>query len=295
MKLNKVIHNGVASYMQYKGSQPVRSMIGYDKSIPFYFQDLSGEANTLTIRSGVEYSTDNSTWSTLESGTLTIPAYGKMYIRYVGRNWMNAGIKCSGNFAIAGNLLSLFYGENFTNYNVVPTGTGNDNYQMASLFLNSTNLIDAKGVIFAKNVFNWGFQNMFKGCTNLVSAPDLSCITSMSFQSLEGMFRGCTSLVNPPKMPTIDITGAVYTDMFNGCTSLTKAPDLIANKFSGGGVFQGCTNLNYVKCLATNVSESGYSNWLNGVSATGTFVKKAGVTWPTGVNGIPEGWTVIEV
>lgn len=32
-----------------------------------------------------------------------------------------------------------------------------------------------------------------------------------------------------------------------------------------------------------------------GVSPTGTFVKKAGVDWPTGNSGIPSGWTVVEV
>lgn len=81
--------------------------------------------------------------------------------------------------------------------------------------------------------------------------------------------------------------------------SSTKAPDLpaeVLEKYSYQYMFQNCSNLNYVKCLATDISaSSSHSNWLNGVAANGTFVKKAGVTWPSGVSGIPNGWTVTEV
>lgn len=35
-------------------------------------------------------------------------------------------------------------------------------------------------------------------------------------------------------------------------------------------------------------------DWVDGVSSTGTFVKKAGANWQLTHNGIPSGWTVIE-
>lgn len=54
--------------------------------------------------------------------------------------------------------------------------------------------------------------------------------------------------------------------------------------------------LNYIKCLATDISASNYTNsWVADVSSTGTFVKATGVTWPTGASGIPSGWTVQDV
>jgi hypothetical protein len=59
-------------------------------------------------------------------------------------------------------------------------------------------------------------------------------------------------------------------------------------------MFNGCTNLNYIKMLATDISATsplGY--WVYGVSSTGTFVKNAAMTTlPTGTSGIPTGWTV---
>jgi hypothetical protein len=58
-------------------------------------------------------------------------------------------------------------------------------------------------------------------------------------------------------------------------------------------MFTGCTLLNYVKCLATtNVVANNLTKWLNNVSVTGTFVKDANTTWPTGISGIPSGWAV---
>jgi len=59
-------------------------------------------------------------------------------------------------------------------------------------------------------------------------------------------------------------------------------------------MFDGCTSLNYIKCLATNISSSScLNNWVNNVSSTGTFVKNASMSsWSTGSSGIPTDWTV---
>ena len=43
--------------------------------------------------------------------------------------------------------------------------------------------------------------------------------------------------------------------MFNGCTSLTQAPELPANMLADScysGMFQGCTNINYIKVMFDN-------------------------------------------
>jgi len=59
-------------------------------------------------------------------------------------------------------------------------------------------------------------------------------------------------------------------------------------------MFNGCTGLNYVKCLATNISASGCTtNWLSNVAVSGTFIKAAPMSrWTEGNNGIPSGWTI---
>ena len=63
-------------------------------------------------------------------------------------------------------------------------------------------------------------------------------------------------------------------------------------------MFSGCTSLNYIKCLATDIptyEENCTYNWLDGVAEEGTFVKAQGFNgWPRDENGIPEGWNILE-
>lgn len=45
--------------------------------------------------------------------------------------------------------------------------------------------------------------------------------------------------------------------------------------------------------FTTTPSTTYCNNWVNGVKATGTFVKNSAATWNvTGTSGVPSGWTV---
>ena len=84
--------------------------------------------------------------------------------------------------------------------------------------------------------------------------------------------------------------------LFRNCTSLTAAPELPATKLEQKcyyWMFHGCTKLNYVKALFTDISaQDCLTGWLDDVSATGTFVKSKDATWTNDAAGIPSGWTV---
>jgi hypothetical protein len=141
------------------------------------------------------------------------------------------------------------------------------------------------------------YQDMFGGCTNLMNAPELPA-TTLANSCYYYMFRGCTSLVNAPELPATTLANSCYYYMFYGCTSLVNAPELPATTLANycyGFMFYGCSKLNYIKMLATYISATNcLSNWVNGVASTGTFVKHPSMTTlPTGTNGIPEGWTVV--
>jgi hypothetical protein len=58
-------------------------------------------------------------------------------------------------------------------------------------------------------------------------------------------------------------------------------------------MFYNCTNLNYIKCLATDISATSCTyDWIGGIAPTGKFVKHPDMNgWTIGLN-IPEGWTV---
>lgn len=53
-------------------------------------------------------------------------------------------------------------------------------------------------------------------------------------------------------------------------------------------------SVNYIKMMATDTSATSclYS-WVSGVNSSGTFIKNANTTIPTGTSGIPSGWTVL--
>jgi hypothetical protein len=58
-------------------------------------------------------------------------------------------------------------------------------------------------------------------------------------------------------------------------------------------MFYGCTSLNSVTCLATDISaEDCTTEWLDGVATSGTFYANPSTNWTTNSpSGIPSGWT----
>ena len=145
------------------------------------------------------------------------------------------------------------------------------------------------------------FKELFSGCTSLVSAENLILpAPTLSSECYANMFRGCTNLKIAPQLPSTTLSDSCYYYMFNGCTSLTTAPELLATTLVSrcyNNMFYECPSLNYIKCLATDISaELCLYSWVNGVARTGTFVKAASMSdWTRDENGIPEGWTIEEV
>ena len=238
---------------------PAALRTGPDYTEPFYVENIENVNETLSIKKAsasgddivIEYSTDKFTWYTLGTTSTTALTYllapgDKLYLRANATTWNYHRI--SGISKIAGNIMSLLYGDEFV---------GKTQYKAGS------------------NIFD----GLFRDSRKLLTAEDLLLVAE-----------------------NIDNTSACFSAMFKSCGNLEYGPCLPAKVISVGQytynhTFNGCSKLKYIKCLAESGINSNNStrDWTGGVSATGTFVKKAGVTWPTGGNGIPSGWTVIEV
>ena len=163
------------------------------------------------------------------------------------------------------------------------------------MFYNCTSLTQAPALP-ATTLAESCYYYMFDTCTSLTQAPELPA-TTLDRMCYASMFKGCTSLVTTPALPATTLQPSCYGSMFQGCTSLTTTPDLNAPELSSScynQMFNGCTNLNYVKALFNTIPSSKYtSDWLSGVSSTGTFVKNSKANWQVaGASGIPTGWTV---
>ena len=141
------------------------------------------------------------------------------------------------------------------------------------------------------------YAGMFWGCTSLTTAPVLLATTLANY-CYSNMFNGCTSLTTAPStLPATTLAYYCYNSMFRDCTSLTTAPQLPATTLTQScynGMFYGCTRLNYIKCLATDISAYWCTtDWVNGVASSGTFVKASSMSsWTSGSNGIPNNWSI---
>ena len=142
------------------------------------------------------------------------------------------------------------------------------------------------------------YSNMFTMCTKLETAPELPA-TTLADRCYSYMFSRCTGLTTAPALPATTLADCCYNHMFYQCRSLTQAPELPALTLTVEcykSMFTNCPSLNYVKCLATDISAEGcVGEWLYIVAESGTFVKAPEMNdWPSGSSGIPEGWTVID-
>ena len=143
------------------------------------------------------------------------------------------------------------------------------------------------------------YYQMFKDCRNLTNVPTLPA-TALTTECYREMFEQCYSLTAVPSdlLPATTLATGCYRGLFYNCTGLTSAPDLPATTLVTHCyyyMFGYCTHLNYVKCLATDISASNsVVGWMNNVQTTsGTFVKHPDMNdWTRGQNGIPSNWTV---
>ena len=117
-----------------------------------------------------------------------------------------------------------------------------------------------------------------------------------------GLFATNTTLIDASELllPATMLTKSCYQSMFQDCTNLTTAPKLPAKTLTGWcylSMFSGCSKLATVTCLATSGINQNNStaNWLQGagsaVQGTKTVYTVKSAIWPSGVNGIPTGWT----
>ena len=204
----------------------------------------------------------------------------------------------SGYFSMTGkieawhNVMSMLRTNDFATYNTA------DREAFYRLFYNCTSL--TKAPILPATTLAYGcYGYMFYGCTSLTEAPELPATTLAQYCYCD-MFELCTSLTKAPELPATTLAQHCYIGMFSGCTSLTKAPELPATTLANycySYMFEGCSNLNEVRCQmpstysSSSIGSNYAKNWLEGVASTGTFYTNADANWPSGVSGIPTGWT----
>lgn len=287
------------------------------------------EDGTFSYTSACTYSIDGgATWENLAANTPTPTVNAGNKIMFKGNTISGGTFSSTSYFNVMGNLYSLTHGSDFENITTVGMNENIGTFR-------DCKVVSAKNLSLpAQSVGGQTYRAMFSGCTSLVEAPELPATTIGNYCYME-MFRGCTSLTTAPELPATTLGEACYQSMFKGCTSLTTAPSILpattlARQCYGGAyvqngmfadctslttapvlpaldanyyacyghMFDGCSSLNYIKVLATSTYSGWgdtFTEWVNGVASTGTFVKNASMTsLPTGTSGIPANWAVVD-
>ena len=293
---------------------------------------INWTASDASIAKTIEYKKNNGEWVSITSNTdssaptITVNSGDKLQFRGNNEQYAaeyhskyNSFSGSTASFEAEGNIMSLIYGDNFKNNSTISSG-----YTFEGLFRGCANLVSAENLVLpATTLTDYCYRSMFSNCTSLTVAPALPA-TTLGSECYKGMFDGCTSLTQAPALPATTLKSECYAGMFGGCTKLTAAPALPATTVPWGcykgmfiachslttapelpattlsercydEMFRNCTSLNYIKCLATDISTT-YgctNNWVWGVASTGTFVKASSMkSWKRGDDGIPTRWAI---
>lgn len=229
-------------------------------------------------------------------------------VLFKGSSWIRTSIVVDKSFNVSGNVMSLYYGDNFIGQTAFPNAYDEhpgELFNLAYELISAENLVlpattlktSCYGSMFnncislvyapklsATSLSMYCYYSMFYGCTSLVSAPELPAI-SLDYGCYAAMFQNCTSLVNLPELNATSLEIECYHNMFNGCTSLTSAPALPATTLADNcyqAMFYGCTSLTTAPNLpATTLAEDCYSSMFYGCSSlssiTALFTTTPGV------------------
>ncbi|MBQ6014775.1 MAG: hypothetical protein IJL22_00525 [Bacteroidales bacterium] len=184
-------------------------------------------------------------------------------------------IVSNSNFKVAGDIASLLTGADFgTQSATIPNA-----YTFVNFFTDCTQLTDASGLVFSMpKVPGSALKSFFDGCSNLVAGPAELAATTIGSTCYRNMFKGCSSLTSAPiiRQPTTYNGDKWYQQMFRGCSSLHEIVFLDTRAYSSGN----------------------FTDWVNGINATGTFYVADINNNPFGNNrgnsAIPSGWTVTD-
>lgn len=281
--------------------------IDYTK-IPLTFNIIS--AGTISLKNDVnatvksiEYKVNDGEWtvgyftpSTASTGWTSISVNNGDLIQFRGNNAAYADSVTKGSrftstarYNAYGNIMSLINSTSFSGLTSVGT------LAFALLFSTDGIVSAANLQLPATTLGQSCYYQMFQNCSTLTVAPQLPA-TIMADGCYGGMFYSCRALTTAPDISHITtLENGCCDKMFrdSGIQSIVVSPATPIS-YCYNEMFYNCTSLSYIKCLTTSPNTSQTWNWASGVAANGTFVKKQGVTWESGNNGIPTGWTVLE-
>ena len=271
-----------------------------DYSIPFWVENPTSSSQTVSFDlndkapmiSYVEASTDGITWTQVDSGirpqgqrdnfSVTIPGNSRKYFRALTDSWQGGNcVYVHANLHVGGNIMSLFYGSNFTSQTEFPNqnvnqrcnqmftqngqGTDFSELLLPAMLLNyrdynemfSGGMVAGPKVLPARIVPKEAYRLMFAGyrySPNLVTAPRIDALFANNYDfkgnnnmyPMEKMFYKCSSLASAPDLHIRYAERETYNAMYDSCTSMISGGKVEAEAlghYSCANMFNNCQSM----------------------------------------------------
>lgn len=157
------------------------------RSLPFSYRINGGdwiEVNVSTISDIITY------FSAKANDEIQVKCYG---INFRQEDYsfdvFRFKAEADGKFKVGGTPMSIIYGDEFKNYNVVPE------QRLSRLLSNSM-------------------------ITEILNPETFLPYTELEADAYSNMFAGCSELINAPVLPATTLTRYCYSNMFNNCSKL---------------------------------------------------------------------------
>ena len=164
------------------------------------------------------------------------------------------------------------------------------------MFYNCTALAAAPEIA-ATTVGSYTCYYMFYSCSSMSQGPSALHFSVLPLGACQGMFYNCSRMAALPALRFEAVEQNSCYAMFFNCLVATGAPVLAAPVLAEACyryMFNNCRALTSITMLATDVTAyNALQSWVSGVAAAGTLTKAAAASLPSGVSGIPAGWTVV--
>ena len=148
------------------------------------------------------------------------------------------------NFDVAGNAMSLHFGDNFENQ----TSLSGKDYAFKNLFSGCSSVIDAENLeLPATTLSNNCYQNMFNYAVNLTKVPKELPATTLTEWCYANMYFQCSAVTSVASdyLPATTLAPACYWSMFQYCSGLTSVMSSIPANNGGTPTLavSACTNM----------------------------------------------------
>lgn len=126
---------------------------------------------------------------------------------------------------------------------------------------------------------------------------DFENYTAVGSYCFCNLFRTCSALHSSPAFPATILSDNCYIYALRG-SGISESPYLPANPNEYHcyySMFYDCINLSKITFGGDSWDANNANYWVSNVAVTGTFVCPASLTIPVGTNGIPSGWTRVDL